>query len=191
MHVSYYLVNHGCSDFYYLSEKNLANFQQLGKTFPLLSAQIHHEAKVEEEKRKQQLAQNRTHSDTANSEVIMQKRRVTVQPPGVNFRPLGWQGRTKHKDRDNKKKLDARRLQILLKQREQGVSFKHCTAFTLGNTEKQPAIPAGQCAHQRTGSRGEQRRGQDVMDQLAADRQKTMAIIDELIEDKDLEVYAC
>ena len=64
-------------------------------------AQIHHEAKVEEEKRKQlrALARNRTCSDAKSNGAM---------------RPIEG---TNLSDGDKKEKLDARKLQVLLKQR--------------------------------------------------------------------------
>lgn len=67
----------------------------------IFTAQIHHEAKVEEEKRKQLCArvQTRTHSDTSSSGAMRPSE-------GIN-----------HSDGDKKEKLDARKLQFPLKQR--------------------------------------------------------------------------
>ena len=64
-------------------------------------AQIHHEAKVEEEKRKQlrALAQKRTHSDAKSNGAM---------------RPIEG---TNLSDGDKKEKLDAQKLQLILKQR--------------------------------------------------------------------------
>ena len=106
----------------------------------LCLVQIHHEAKVEEEKEKQFVAQAMAGSMKHGGGGGGRDGRR-----GSN-KPDDWQGgkgdrdrRDKDRDRDRdrekpKEKLDARRLQVLLKQREKSkdsgvVSRASCTSF--------------------------------------------------------------
>jgi hypothetical protein len=171
-------------------------------------AQIHHEAKVEEEKRKNLCAraQNRTHSDTAGNSALRPKEKLDARKLQVllkqrhstnigQTRPVGWEGGIKPTESDEGKteKLDARKLQILLKLREHRESFKDRNTFIFGREEKQPAriTQAGPSItkqqHQFAG-RGKYTQEQQEMDELAAVRLRTMLIADGLIEDGDLEV---
>ena len=112
------------------------------------------------------------------------------QPLGVaTFRPVGRGRSTKPKE-----KLDARKLQFLLKQREKGKSFHDRATFTFSGTEKQPAI-AIQAGLSSVNSQRQQHQpasgraaGKQEIDELAASRLKILAIIDELLKDEDIEV---
>ena len=112
------------------------------------------------------------------------------QPLGVaTFRPVGRGRSTKPKE-----KLDARKLQFLLKQREKGKSFHDRATFTFSGTEKQPAI-AIQAGLSSVNSQWQQHQpasgraaGKQEIDELAASRLKILAIIDELLKDEDIEV---
>lgn len=184
----------------------------------IFTAQIHHEAKVEEEKRKQLLhaqAQNGTHFDTASSgtmtnrsdgdkqekldvrklQVLLKQRHSSNigqgQPLGpsiTTFRPVRLGQRTKPME-----KLDARKLQVLLKRREHKESFQDRNKFIFGRDEKQPArVTQAELSttnqQLQSASGGKYTEGQQEMDELVALRLKTMMIADKLIEHGDLEV---